>query len=332
MKLVYSHQSALELLRYRRSFGLEAVSPARIRTLNDCAASQKEMSKFPVPEPLNRSEVVHVLVPSRERQFHSKTHICHVWRPDPLPGSFYEVGKRTYAATPELLFVQLANQLDFLDLVLLGMELCGTYTHLLVDNLRFENCPAATTRDRLETYAKRAKGMRGATAALRALKWMVDKSNSPGETSLVLYLYMPPRLGGYGMPMPDMNLKTPLGKRASRFLGQDDIRCDLHWPKQRVVLEYASSQEHLKPGQAARDAERSNTLGYKKLQLITATPKMIARPAECDAMVRQLASALKKRPAPDAFLLSRVRRDLRIRLFPWLRESRMPEDDMSDLP
>ena len=332
MKLVYSHQSALELLRYRRSFGLEAVAPARLRTLEDCASSQEEMSKFGVPEPLNRSEVVHVMVPSRERQFHSKTHICHVWRSDPLSGSFYEVGDRTYAATPELLFVQMANQLDLLDLVLLGMELCGTYTHLLVDKMRFVNCPAATTHDKLEAFAKRAKGMRGATTALRALRWVIDKSNSPGETSLTLYLYLPVRLGGYGMPVPDMNPKTPLGKRASRFLGQDDIRCDLHWPTQRVVLEYASSQEHLKPSRAARDAERSNTLGYKKLKLITATPKMIARPPECDAMVKQLASALGKRPSPDAFLLSKMRRDLRLRLFPWLEEPREPEYGMFDLP
>ena len=332
MKLVLSHDSALEVLRYRRRFGLESVTPSRIRMLDDCACSQKEVGQFPLPEPLNRSDVLHVLAPSQNRRQRSSTHVCHVWRPDPPTGSFFEVGKRVYCSTPELLFVQMANQLPFFDLVLLGMELCGTYTRLLVDDFGFENCPAATTCEKIEAFAKRMQGMRGATAAQHALKWVVNGSNSPGETALALYLYLPPRLGGYGMPKPDMNPETPLGKRASSFLGQDNIRCDLHWPKQHVVLEYASSQEHLRPRQAARDAERSNTLGYKKLKLITATPKMIARPTDCDSMVRQLASALKKRPAPDAFLLSKVRRDLRLRLFPWLQESRMPEYDMFDLP
>ena len=128
------------------------------------------------------------------------------------------------------------------------------------------------------------------------------------------------RLGGYGFPLPSLNPGKPLGTKATRMLQQEEIRCDLHWMKERVVVEYDSSLEHLNPTTSSRDSQRKNTLGYEKVQVITVTPHMIARPAEFDWVAVQLARALHKRLQPSALVLSQARSELRWQLFPWLRK------------
>ena len=319
MKLVFCHESGLEWLRHRRSLGLETPKRARITTLSDCACSQKELSRFPLPEPLNRSDRLHIIAPNQNRQMRSSTHVCHVWNDKPPLGSLIKVNNGVFVPSPELLFVQMATHLDFIDLILLGMELCGTYTMMGKNERSFVNCPAATTKAQLIAYVNRASGMHGRNIANKALRWVIAGSNSPAESSLALFLTLSPRLGGYGMPQPSLNPKKQLGARATQLYGYDKMRCDLHWTKQHVVVEYSSSQEHLNPRSAAVDAKRANTLGYKRTTLLTVTPQMISHPTEFDAFVKQLAKALRKRPSRQAFVLSSTRRDLREQLFPWLK-------------
>lgn len=319
MKLVLTHNTALQLMRSHRGLERERIEPSRIRTLDDCAQSLKELESFALPPLTDNSKTLHVLIPRSAPKYHSKTHVCHTMSGDIPRGSFCKVGNGVYTSSPELLFVQMANgNLSLVDLVLLGLELCGTYTLLPSGNFGFYNCPAISSREKLASYAERAAHIRGASAATRALRWVVDGSNSPMESALMLYLCLPVRLGGYGFPLPSFNPENPLGKKASRMLHQETIRCDLHWLKEHVAIEYDSSLEHLQPSSAARDIERRNTLDYKGERVITVTPHMIAAPAEFNTVARQLARALGKRLQPNAFVLSQARSELRLQLFPWL--------------
>ena len=320
MKLVLSHETALQLLRSNRELGHERIEPSRIRTLNDCARSLQDVETFALPFLTDNAKAIHILIPRTSSKYSSKTHVCHTMSGEIPRGSFCRVGDGVYAPSPELLLVQMANgKMSPVEIALLGLELCGTYTLLASGNFGFYNCPAITSREQIEAFAKRAAHIRGSAAVLQGLRWVVDGSNSPMESALMLYLCLPVRLGGYGFPLPSLNPEKPLSAKATQMLQQETIRCDLHWVKEHVVVEYDSSQEHLNAATSVRDSKRRNTLGYEKTQVITVTPSMIARPAEFDSVARQLARALHKRMRPDAFVLSQARSELRMKLFPWLR-------------
>ena len=258
-----------------------------------------------------------ILVPNISKAHRSKEHICRVLKAPIIPGMFCKIENRAYTVSPEMMFAQMATRLGFIELILLGMELCGTYAPCPYAN-RFDERPAVTTRDRLLGFCQRAVGVRGAATAAKALRWVVDGSNSPAESSLVLLLCLPVRHGGYGFEWPDMNPVTPLGKRASSMLGHPTMRCDLHWVTKHVVVEYDSDQEHLSSQSASRDARRRNVLTYKDVTVITVRKPMITSAFAFDDIVRQLARALGRRLRPRDMAHTPVRSDLRIKLFPWL--------------
>lgn len=317
MKLILSHSSALDFIRANRWRRWE-LRPTRLQSLSDCAGSLSEVRSITIPAFDQSLTQLEVLVPTPNKAHRSKEHICRVLKTPPISGMFCKIDKNAYITSPEMTFVQMATRLNFIDLILLGMELCGTYAPCPYAD-RFDERPAVTTHDRLLSFCKRAVGVRGAATAKKALRFIVDGSNSPAETSLVLYLCLPVRLGGYGFELPDMNPTTPLGKRASNMFGHPTMRCDLHWVSQHIVLEYDSDQEHLSSQSASRDAHRRNVLGYKDVTVISVRKPMIASPGAFDDVARQLAHALGRRLRPRDMELTAARSNLRIALFPWLK-------------
>ena len=321
MKLILSHTSALDFIRENR-WRKGDLPPASIRTLSDCASSLTEVQSIPIPAFDQSQERLEVLVASAGKVMKSKEHICRALITPPTSGMFCKIGDRAYTVSPEMLFVQMATRLSRIELVLLGMELCGTYAPCPYSD-RFEERPPVTTVKRLKNFCQRAKGIRGASKAASTLRWIVDDSNSPAETALVLYLCLPVRLGGYGFEYPDMNPETPLGVRASRMLGHDTMRCDLHWVDQAVALEYDSDENHLTSQSASRDALRRNVMGYKDTNVITVRNPMITAPRAFDDVARQLARALGRRLRPRDLEFTTARIELRLKLFPWLKTGRL---------
>ena len=316
MKLILCYTSALDFIRANR-WRRGKLPVAQISTLADCASSLSEVQHITIPAFDQTEKQLEVLVPSAARACKSEEHICRVLKAPPIHGAFCRIAKNAFVTSPEMTFVQMATRISFLDLIKLGMELCGTYAPCPFAD-RFDERPAVTTKARLESFCKRAQGARGSATALRALRWVVDNSNSPAETALVLYLCLSVRLGGYGFEYPDMNPVTPLGKRASNMLGHPTMRCDLHWVEKSVVVEYDSDQEHLSSQSASRDAARRNVLGYKDATTITVRKPMIVDPKAFNDVVRQIARALGRRLRPRDMEFTTARRNLRFELFPWL--------------
>lgn len=317
MKLVLSHTSALDFIRAER-WRRGKLHPARITTLADCAGSLSDVESILIPAFDQSQSKLEVLVGSENKVCRSKVHICRILVAPPISGMFCKIAENAYITSPEMTFAQMANRLDFLSLIELGMELCGTYAPCPYSD-RFDERPPVTSKSKLLAFCNRALGVRGSATARKALRWIVDGSNSPAETALVLYLCLPVRMGGYGFEFPDMNPKTPLGARASKMHGYDSMRCDLHWVEAATVVEYDSDREHLTSQSASRDAGRRNVLGYKDIAVITVRKPMIASVSAFDNVVRQLAHQLGRRLRPRDLELTPVRADLRIALFPWLK-------------
>lgn len=319
MKLVLSHTTALDFIRAER-WRRGMLRPARIMSLADCASSLSEIESIPILAFDQSQHKIEVLASSPSKACRSKDHVCRILPNPPISGMFCKIADNAYITSPEMTFAQMANRLDLLSLIKLGMELCGTYAPCPFAD-RFDERQPVTNKDKLLSVCNRAAdaGIRGAATARKALRWVVDGSNSPAETALVLFLCLPVRMGGYGFSFPDMNPKTPLGVRASKMHGHPSMRCDLHWVKANTAIEYDSDQEHLTSQSAARDAGRRNVLGYKDITVITVRKPMIAAPSAFDDVARQLAHQLGRRLRPHDLEFTPARADLRVALFPWLK-------------
>ena len=322
MKLVLSHTSALDLIRTLRWRGKE-LQPAYVRTLDDCACSLGDIQKIVVPAFDQSTERLEVLANTNAHQQKSRDHVVRVLKVQPIAGMFCKVRDKAYVTSPEMTFVQMATRLDIIDLLLLGMEFCGSYAYF-PNSTRSDKRPPITSKRRLVGFCSRAAsaGVRGATTALKAARLIVDNSNSPAETSLVLYLCLPVRMGGYGFPYPSMNPEDRLGKHASSVYGYSSMRCDLHWIDEHVVVEYDSDQEHLSSQSASNDARRRNLLNYKDTTVFTVRKPIIASQVAFDAFVKELAPSLGRHLRPRIMEFTKVRFELRNALFPWLANQR----------
>jgi len=97
--------------------------------------------------------------------------------------SFVDAGEGFLMSTPEFCFLQMANRLTLARLIMLGYELCGTY--VLVDKGPAPRRDAPlTTVAKLRTFIEGTSNARGRKKALRALRYVLDRSASPMESAL----------------------------------------------------------------------------------------------------------------------------------------------------
>ena len=192
-------------------------------------------------------------------------------------GSFVELPSGLVMPSPELQFVLMGRVLDVASLAAYGCELCGYYALSEGAPMGFVSCVALTSTSRISEYlvrlgcARSHQGTRmpnGSGVATRALAHVVDGAASPAEASCALLLSLPRRLGGYGLPKPELNRPIRLEPEMAELMGCDTLVCDLRWPGTKTLLEYAGGLHKL-PSRAVRDRRKSNVLqsaGYEVIE------------------------------------------------------------------
>ena len=140
---------------------------------------------------------------------------------------------------------------------------------------------------------------RGAKAR-QALRLALAPSRSPLETKASLLLTLPSRLGGYGLPRPEVNCvimpraeDVPLSQFAK-------YEVDICWPSRKTVVEVDSYQYHSTADQLDRDAKKRNSLKSMGWKVSTVTAGQLSGDA-LEVLVRQLARDLGVRghsPSP----------------------------------
>ena len=215
---------------------------------------------------------LHVIVGSKAFYGMRAGIACHVHAARIPARSFYLVAPDLYVLSPEACFVLMATVLTFVQLVALGDELCGTYCiDAEADGGMRNRRWAPTSVARIQFYIDRATGMHGVDAARRALKYVVDGSNSPRETELEMRLCLPRRVGGYGLVAPLMNHRIDLDEEAARMAGQDYCLCDLFWPQANLDLEYDGEQGHAGERKRVKDVGRRFALEHEGVHERTIT-------------------------------------------------------------
>lgn len=197
-----------------------------------------------------------------------------------------------YIASPEVTFLQMTKRSNIYQVLKIGYELCGHYAiHPFTGELLIRK--PRTTKNKIEKYLAATYGSHGHHLASKAFPYLCNNSASPMETKLTLLLALPPHLGGYGLPFPELNFpifSTHRGKKIKEL-----YRCDLCWPKEKLALEYDSHQFHSEEEKRELDSRRRIAIENHGLHVISVTKQQIYDRDSFSELAEVVAKYLGKR-------------------------------------
>lgn len=206
--------------------------------------------------------------------------------------SILSVSSTIDVVSPELCLVQMAAEMDGIELIQLCSEFCGFYT--LADGRRgdFLARLPLTSVARLVAYSERLQGAKGLGAFRATLPVLADGSASPRETAMYLLLCLPRARGGYGLPKPELNKAVPLSSAVAKAFGSGVYVADMVWAEQRVIVEYDGLEGHTGRDRIARDASRRDALVAEGYDLFVVTNDQILNRKAFEEIAKAVARRL----------------------------------------
>jgi len=313
MRLFICHQSALEYWRGRRQLPKASANRRYKIDLPDEPASFTSLVFSGLYLP------VHILLARPGNRRESILAIQHVFSLETPIGCFMNTGKRFVVSSPEFCFLQMAEQMDLVELIELGYELCGNYSLPLPNDKQkpkkgFYDRSSLTNTTKLGMFLKSMPGARGHRKAMRALQYLQDGSASPMETKLAMFLTLPYKLGGYGFSIPKLNHRILLSKTERKYFSKEYYVCDLFWPETKTAVEYDSDLFHTGSDRIANDSKRRNALTSIGVSVITVTKQQLYNSNELGRVSRVLSGYLGKRVRFEESSFSTAHQKLRKQL------------------
>lgn len=161
-----------------------------------------------------------------------------------------------------------AREVDEVHLAVLISNLCGDYFCLPhKDACAYFKQPLCST----QTIAQLARSFSakplGIKRLITTMCYVANNAHSPMETVVQLALSLPKKLGGCGLPTPELNATIEVEPKLSYLLGGSKaIKPDGLWANHHLVYEYDSNQEHDEnKNQIRKDRQRRDVmerLGY----------------------------------------------------------------------
>lgn len=234
-----------------------------------------------------------LLVPSSESRRRNELIDCRAWSHPIPPRSFAKAAPGINVSSPEFTFLQLARDLSLIELIQVGYELCGRYSIDPSHPKGFSSRRNLTSADELIAYLETAQRAPGIRRALQAARYILDNSASPAETKLAIFLTLPTRYGGFGLPKPELNRTVITSTDHESRLGTR--RCDLVWKHANLALEYESDAEHALSHKIYADSVRRNELTAEGVTVITVTKRQLYNLIELRKIVEQISPLLADR-------------------------------------
>ena len=212
---------------------------------------------------------------------------------DKMPGgSFMQLKPGVFVASPALCLVQLAPSLSLFETIQLAMSFCGIY-QLEGDEERYpyERLPMTTPQE-IEDYLSVLNKAHGVASVREAMPWVIPNSGSPMETKMVLSMYLPKYLGGYGLPMPEMNAKVRLSPEMRKLLGQAYCFGDAVWFADGFDpfdMEYQSYEHHLSAEKYGADMARQLAIQHEGYTVQFVTKCQLDKHDELNELARLVA-------------------------------------------
>lgn len=231
---------------------------------------------------------LHLAVPSHAKLRMSRGIVGHVFT-DPPPHSFVRIGPDIYVEAPIPTLVKLAPRLPKGKVMKLIYQLLGTYQ--LKDDHLAERKPLATL-EQLRAYIASARRMRGLSIVRPLLRFAVEGIASPEEARVAALLFLPARLGGKGLPIPDANRKVETPESQLPIVRV----ADYYWHRWRLILEYDSDAHHSGTEKLGLDNVRRTQLQTSGYTVVTLTRRQLHRAKEFEDVVAALLRAMGKTP------------------------------------
>lgn len=233
-----------------------------------------------------KTAVTHITVRDHDERFTNngrKVHSCSLALP---PGAVtFRNGKAV--ASPELLFLELANELSIHRLILLGLQLCS--------HPAGSHSDAVTTKQKLISFLQKTKGHRGHRKALLAAKYVENGSASIMESLAYMILTLPNNLGGYGLNGAVFSYKFRLNDEERARLSQNRCIVDMYYKHAKVAVEYESFTHHSSPAEQGKDAIRSEILRKHGVKVMHLSTIQLYNKDACRDFARNLSVNINKR-------------------------------------
>lgn len=244
-----------------------------------------------LPEERQR-ERVHLLVKTHEAARHSRDVAVHTTSLELGPADFHLAAPGVFVCSPEFALIQSAQTLGEIEFLRIAFALCGTY------RVGINDAYPLTTPLRINQMLDRMTGLNGAKFARRLIPHILAGAASPRETQLVLHLCLPYRMGGYGIPHPQLNPRIDLPAHVQRLTGNSVLFPDLFWPDKNIAVEYDSDKWHTGSSRIANDARRRNILVHLGITEICITKRQFNDLIAFDKTARILSRQLRHRIHP----------------------------------
>lgn len=255
----------------------------------------------------------HVLVRRPDQMRATKTIKPHLWNGDVGRRAFIDLGHDVYLSMPAFAFLQMATELTHVELIMLGMMLCGYYSpgpmfgrsklnanldapltklhkNMVCSAQAFELQPLCSEYA-LQRFIDNRKHVKGIKAARAAAPWVRENAASHMETALYLLLCLPVRMGGYGIPTPVLNPEVHVRQASGK------ITCfpDLYWRAPSIDVEYQSDWAHATISANYRDSRRMVAVVCNDIDYLAISTGQLKRADDMDNAARGLASKLGHR-------------------------------------
>lgn len=297
MAIFIGHKTALAYWRTHDRNWAQPISQAAPQENNSPYYSQIDTGilwKFSIDE-----KPVSILVSCKANMRKSQNLSPRIWSGKHPSRSFYKIAQGLYVSTPEATFLQLGKESSLIQLITIGYELCGSYGLSAQSDSGFLRREPRSNPQLIERYLEKCDGIHGVKAAKRASSYIAKGSASPMESLLSMLLCLPPSLGGFGLPRPELNfpIETNEGGIVMR-------RCDLYWPDQRFALEYDSDTFHSDASKLHLDSSRRSTLEKAGVHVVSVTKNQVFDRGQLFNLATIVSKRLGKRLSPTPFNFS----------------------------
>ncbi|MBQ9067646.1 MAG: hypothetical protein IJ131_01100 [Eggerthellaceae bacterium] len=252
---------------------------------------------------LDKATPLDIAVPNAEARVRLVNSTCSVYASGIPPKSFVPVenaeskgaSNQTVFSCPELVFIEMATVLSPMELVMLGHELCGTFSRDAADPacgpVTFGVEPV-TSAERIAAFIDQVKNVRGKEVARKMVRFVDDNAWSPMESLVAALLRM--RADDLGFSFDSLVLNPRVSIQDGEEATKDSTRVpDILVSGTKVGLNY-DGMVHLDLAAVARAAAEAAThpeSAYPQEILETTMSHVRAKAVDDLRRNRELASA-----------------------------------------
>ena len=269
MNIIISHKTAFKYYRYFRnnrhySFNKHLTLQSKLKIPEKSFRQDFDYAKHEI-ENLFDEHQINILICDNSNIHVGRDFVQHSTYLKYPTNSFYAINDSLYIPSPEMIFYQLSQILKFSDLMLAGLELCGTYTISKdFEQSLTTDIEPVTSKNKIIQFLNKLHAQNSHAQSIRYAKmvarYLEDGSNSPQESRLFVMFCGPRCYGAYGIKNMKFNQGVKLSKKSYKIAHQNFIYPDICNKDKKIAIEYDSNEFHNNVDQNTKDKLRINAL------------------------------------------------------------------------